>query len=382
MDMTAGFPSFFIMVVIDVAMFAIAVSGTVLLVKAWPILNQVKALHGVVFLLIGIWIQVGLYVFDFVTMTILPFTIGMEPAMVMMRDAHLNYSWYINLSSTLFIFLGIIQIIRGMNRQIIENKVLRIKAEESNRAKTRFISSMSHELRTPLNSIIGFSQIIKSSSQSEKDIEYANFIEKSGGHLQDLINDILDLSRIESGFSELRLEPTDLARTIGDVVDIMKTRLEAAAVRIDSDAVASVGQVWVDEKAIRQILIGLLDNAIRHSDAGGTIAIALERAPDDEEIRLSVVDDGEGVAEEALPHIFEPFFTTNPRVTQRGRRFGLGLAIYKRLVEGHGGRVAVSSQPGEGTAIRLTLPTRVDEREETAARRGSTPQVIRLVEGG
>lgn len=233
-------------------------------------------------------------------------------------------------------------------------------AEAASRAKSTFLSTMSHELRTPLNAILGFSEVIRDnllgreSARSYED--YAGDIHSSGEHLLDLINDILDLAKVEEGQITLSPEPIDLNAVIGSTLNLMQPRAIAKRHALSAAAGPDSHRVLADLRALKQILFNLIANAIQFTDPGGKIEISV--APqDDGTIEICVEDSGIGIAKADIGRVFNPF----ERVTEHGKPetegTGLGLAVVKSLVELQNGYVRVASNPGVGSKFCVYLPS-------------------------
>jgi two-component system, cell cycle sensor histidine kinase PleC len=232
------------------------------------------------------------------------------------------------------------------------------RAEAANRAKSEFLANMSHELRTPLNAIIGFSEMIHSRAFAlEKDAEYGLIIHQSGHHLLALINDILDLAKIEAGGLSLKETDIELARLLRECVEMMRVRADSGEVVLHCDTPAA--QVWVhaDERALRQIVLNLLSNALKFTPAQGAVRVFL-RSEKDGAIAFGVMDTGYGIRSEDLKRVFENFGQGRHDVSMADKGTGLGLPIVKGLAEAHGGRVDLRSHVGEGTCVTVTLPAR------------------------
>ncbi|MCK6451093.1 MAG: PAS-domain containing protein [Alphaproteobacteria bacterium] len=242
-------------------------------------------------------------------------------------------------------------------------------AERANAYKTAFLRSITHELRTPLNAIIGFSEFLQSEALgklgSPKYAEYVEIIRASGMHLLSLINQLLDLSRIEAGRLELKRDIHDL----GDILRycVAMVRESAArgglklAIHIPEEPVA----VDVDLLATRQVVLNLLSNAIKFTEPGGTVA--LHTAIDGAMVKVAVADTGVGIADEDLPRLMQPFTQAGDVMTRRAQGSGLGLAIARALTELHGGRIALESRLGVGTTVSATLPLAPDPVEQAVA---------------
>jgi len=231
------------------------------------------------------------------------------------------------------------------------------EAEFANAAKTVFLANMSHELRTPLNAVIGFSEMIASRALGENSpryFEYATDIGASGRYLLSIIEDLLDMSRIELGQMQLKEEPIALAEVTGDVVKFLTLRAREKRIEIRKQGLDSLPKVMVDPKAMRQALINLLTNAVKFSRQGSEVVIRGEM--ESSGIALSVIDRGLGIKAEDLPRIFEPFWQNEAYRRQTKEGIGLGLAITQRLVHAHEGTIEVDSREGEGTTVTIHLP--------------------------
>jgi PAS domain S-box-containing protein len=241
------------------------------------------------------------------------------------------------------------------------------RAEAASATKSRFLANMSHELRTPLNAIIGFSDIIRREMfgpvGSERYKEYAQLILESGEHLLDLINDILDMSKIEAGKFDLRLEPIDLHDVIHSSLKLLETRAQQAKLILTAELGEDKPHIQADRRAIKQILLNLLTNSIKFTPPGGVVTTSLQILSDG--VALQVRDTGIGIAEKDLSRITLPFeqVTHDPMLAQTGS--GLGLALVQSLVTMHMGTLKIDSAQGEGTLITVFLPA--DPRGRAAA---------------
>jgi two-component system cell cycle sensor histidine kinase PleC len=231
------------------------------------------------------------------------------------------------------------------------------RAESANRSKSEFLANMSHELRTPLNAIIGFSEIMEGSMfgplGSPKYTEYAHDIHSSGQHLLELINDILDMSKIEAGRMTLEKQPTDLAKVIDESLRLVSGRAEIASVKVLNQA-GALPEIEADKRAIKQVLLNLLSNAIKFTPAGGDIRV--ESMANDSDVTISVTDTGIGIPAHALPKIGRPFEQVESQHSKKHKGTGLGLALSRSLVEMHGGTLKIASTEGVGTKVTFTLP--------------------------
>jgi signal transduction histidine kinase len=223
--------------------------------------------------------------------------------------------------------------------------------------KSEFLANMSHELRTPLNAIVGFSQVLKEGlfgSVNEKQDEYLDDILSSADHLLSLINDILDLSKVEAGQVELEIAPFSLRESLERGVVMVRERAMRHAITIGSELDPAADLVEGDERRIRQVVFNLLSNAVKFTPEGGRIDVFTARK--DGRILVSVSDTGPGIAREDQERIFEEFQQARAQNGERPEGTGLGLALSRSLVELHGGRIWVESEPGEGSTFTFTLP--------------------------
>ena len=235
----------------------------------------------------------------------------------------------------------------------------RRRAEAANIAKSRFLATMSHELRTPLNAVLGFSEVMKSEILGPHSIptykEYAKDIHESGQHLLNLINEILDLSRIEAGRYELQEEAVTLADVAEDCHRLLKLRAEKKGLRILQNYQENLPQIWADERAIRQVCLNLLSNAIKFTPSDGTISLTVGTTESGGQY-LSVNDTGPGIPEDEIPRVLKSFGQGSLAHKTAEGGTGLGLPIVKGLVELHGGTFDLKSKLRQGTLVTVTLP--------------------------
>jgi two-component system, cell cycle sensor histidine kinase PleC len=231
------------------------------------------------------------------------------------------------------------------------------RAEEANQTKSRFLANMSHELRTPLNAIIGFSEIMESgmfgSLGSEKYQEYCHDILTSGHYLLEVINDILDMSKIEAGRMKLDMEPLDLSKTLAESLRVVSGRAEDKHLVLDADIEQAVSVV-ADRRAAKQILVNLLSNAVKFTPEGGKVAVRSHLLPD--RIVLLIADTGIGIPAQSLARLGRPFEQVESQLTKTYHGSGLGLAIARSLTQLHGGSMRLRSRLGTGTVVRVSLP--------------------------
>src|SRR5581483_6377158 len=231
--------------------------------------------------------------------------------------------------------------------------------EIASQHKSEFLANMSHELRTPLNAIIGFSEVLLEQMFGElnaKQEEYLQDILSSGRHLLSLINDILDLSKVEAGRMELELGTFALPEALENGLTMIKERASRHGIQLSLDVDPQIGMVEADERKVKQVVFNLLSNAIKFTPDGGQVALTARLA--DDEIAIAVRDTGIGIAPEDQARIFEEFQQARHQATQTREGTGLGLALTKRFVELHGGRIWVESEVGMGSTFTFTLPLR------------------------
>ena len=246
----------------------------------------------------------------------------------------------------------------NVNRMNDELRRLYTELEAASRHKSEFLANMSHELRTPLNAVIGFSQVLRDEmvgSVNEKQAEYLDDIISSGNHLLSLINDVLDLSKVEAGQVELDVHPFSLREALERGVVMVRERATKDGVRVAFAADPEVDPVDGDERRIKQVIFNLLSNAVKFTPAGGEVDVSATRV--NGEVRVSVADTGPGIAPEDRDRIFEEFQQSETGVGLR-EGTGLGLALSKRFVELHGGRIWLESEPGRGSTFTFALPVR------------------------
>jgi two-component system, cell cycle sensor histidine kinase PleC len=242
----------------------------------------------------------------------------------------------------------------------------RLRAEEANLAKSRFLATMSHELRTPLNAILGFSEIMRAeilgAHANPTYKEYAADIHQSGQHLLNLINEILDISRIEAGRYELHEAPLDLEAVVEDCQRLLRLRAQNKGLKLIENFTPELPQLWADERAIRQICLNLLSNAIKFTPSGGTVTLAIGQSATGGQF-LSVKDTGPGIPENEIPRVLKSFGQGSLAHESAEGGTGLGLPITKGLIELHDGSFELKSRLRHGTEVIVTFPAnRVMER--------------------
>jgi two-component system cell cycle sensor histidine kinase PleC len=235
----------------------------------------------------------------------------------------------------------------------------RRRAETANSAKSRFLATMSHELRTPLNAILGFSEVMKTEMFGPLDNpqyrEYAGNIHESGKHLLHLINEILDLTRIESGRYELHEEPVRLADIAAECHRLLKLRAEGKGIAVTEEVGPDLPVVWADQRAMRQICLNLMSNALKFTPKGGRIVLGVGAMPDGGQF-LAVRDNGPGIPADEIPKVLQAFGQGALAHQTAEGGAGLGLAIVQNLIELHGGSLDLQSELRKGTEAKVTLP--------------------------
>jgi cell cycle sensor histidine kinase DivJ len=236
-------------------------------------------------------------------------------------------------------------------------EVARSESERANAAKSRFLATMSHELRTPLNAIIGFSEMLTNDSlvvDAARQTEYAKLINDSGRHLLSVVNGILDMSKMETGNFEIVPEPFAPAQVIASCCGLLALKAQEAKVELKTRIAAGLPEISADRRALNQILINLVSNAIKFTPRGGRVIVAA--VCDGPRLRVTVEDTGVGIGEDDLPRLGEAFFQARASYDRRHDGTGLGLSIVKGLVRLHGGDMDIHSRLGEGTRVTIGLP--------------------------
>ena len=275
------------------------------------------------------------------------------------------------------------QEIRDLNASLERRVAERtLQLEEASRAKSDFLANMSHELRTPLNSIIGFSEMLRDGVLGGLDAKQRGFVADifdAGTHLLSLINDILDLSKVEAGMLELEVDRLDVAALLKASTLVVREKAAAHRIRLDTRVDPALGTILADERKLKQIIYNLLANAVKFTPDGGAVTlrarrctrtevaldgamparlIALPPGEDGEFLEITIEDTGVGIAEEHLPKLFEPFTQVDSSVARRQGGTGLGLSLVRCLAELHGGTVGVASRLGAGSRFCVWLPYR------------------------
>ena len=234
----------------------------------------------------------------------------------------------------------------------------RDEAESASRAKTQFLANMSHELRTPLNAVIGFSEILNrelfGALGEQRYRDYARMIHESGEHLLHVVNDILDMSKIEAGKLKLVKEPFDVGSLIASCTEVMRHAAEAKHLSLITEVAPGMPELIADKRACKQMLLNVISNAIKFTDAGGSVRVAARE--ENGMVELIVADTGIGISEQDLPKLGNPFVQADNAYNRSHDGAGLGLSVVKGLARLHGGRLEIASKLGHGTTTTILLP--------------------------
>lgn len=250
--------------------------------------------------------------------------------------------------------VGLSQPTGGVSGILVLYDVTQMRKLENMRRE--FVANVSHELRTPLTSIRGFVETLLSGAYADpgKCQEFLKIVEEDSSRLSRLIDDLLELSRLESKKSPLLKTEVEMNVEADKALAVFRTRLEERKIKIDKKFSPGLPKIQADPDRLRQVFVNLLDNAIKFSPEAGTIRVSIEQVP--QFIRVSVQDDGAGIPEESVPRIFERFYRVDKARARDSGGTGLGLAIVKHIVEAHGGYVACESELGKGSRFSFTLP--------------------------
>ncbi len=239
-------------------------------------------------------------------------------------------------------------------RDVTEHKLAKEAAEQASRAKSEFLSRMSHELRTPLNAILGFAQLLEMDSLAPEQRESVQHILKGGQHLLDLINEVLDIARIETGRVALSSEPIPIRDVVRESLELIAPLAAQRHIRITGSAQVHPGHVLADRQRLKQVLLNLLSNAVKYNRQGGSVTLICEDTPQ-ERLRIKVHDTGAGIAADKVARLFIPFDRLGIERTGVDGT-GIGLALSKRLVELMDGEIGVESEVGRGSTFWVEFP--------------------------
>jgi signal transduction histidine kinase len=256
----------------------------------------------------------------------------------------------------------IVVMFNRFSKKVIERIAAHAAASEAaNQAKSDFLANMSHELRSPLNAIIGFSEVLNeglAGDLSSRQKDYCAEIFNSGQHLLSLINDILDLSKIEAGKMSLELERVNLTLLLESCLSIVREKALVHNIALRTSIAADLGDGMVDVRKFKQMVYNLLANAVKFTPDGGSILMQAQLDPSGQ-LEFSVADSGIGIAEKDLPRLFTPFEQLDSSLARKFEGTGLGLSMVRRLAELHGGTVNVDSELGKGSLFMVRIPLRM-----------------------
>ena len=275
------------------------------------------------------------------------------------KELHTNQQRLKNLVSDLERSEGYAEeLARKLNEQ-------KIRAERSANSKSAFLANMSHELRTPLNAINGFSEVLSEELYGPlgdpRYLDYSRDILASGQHLLDMINDILDMAKIEAGKTTIDLRPIDLVEPVDAAIRMIRRRAEEKSIQLNLHAQNDLPHVDADHRAVKQMVLNLLSNAIKFTDENGQINVSVLQHK--HQLCVAVQDDGIGIPEDALPHLAQPFEQVADSQERNTKGTGLGLALTKSFAELHGGKLMIASRLGEGTTVSFLIPVNQDKSD-------------------
>ena len=293
---------------------------------------------------------IGMFYFaDLFVMHVLPVFISNAKAMSIMENMHLNHRWIVML-------LGLSSICAGFTLTIKKLFILE-DAERANQAKSEFLSRMSHELRTPLNAILGFSQLLVMDPNEKLTLNQKNSvdeIQKGGKHLLSLVDEVLDLSKIESGDLDVSIEPLEFFPLIKELMELLKPIAGERDIQLVNEITPEQGVILADRVRLKQVLLNLLSNAVKYNQKGGEVRIFSDMGRG-ETFRIHVKDTGAGIPEDKQAGLFEPFDRLGAEATEV-EGTGVGLTITKSLVEMMGGSISFESKVGEGSCFTVEMP--------------------------
>jgi two-component system cell cycle sensor histidine kinase PleC len=273
--------------------------------------------------------------------------------------AHLARHIYLTARDMLLLREDKNELIEQLTAAKIESDKARRRAEAASQAKSEFLANMSHELRTPLNAILGFSEVMRDEAfgnlGSRQYVDYASHIHDSGQHLLGLINDVLDLARVEAGRFSIRAEEIDVPAAIGNALAMFDIRTRQAGIALKAGLDSNLPLLLADGRGFRQVLLNLISNAIKFTPAGGTVTVFARRAAGGG-MEVGVADTGAGIDPVDVATVFEAFGQGRHDISARDKGTGLGLPIVRGLVEAHGGKVTLDSVLGKGTTVICTFP--------------------------
>lgn len=344
-------------------------------------LEEMRSSVGFKLIIAGLSVFAVFYIADFISVFVLPQMVGPERAASLMWYSGFTVSWFVNLLGTACMLTGFLLMIKAamnlvgelevsktdLTDKLAANKAETVQLREitqksaaAARAKSELLANVSHELRTPLNAIIGFSNILKKELYGPighvKYHEYAEDISQSGLHLLAIINDILDLSKIEAGQMELQEEIFDIGDAIGVVLSLVRESAETNGVAIKIDLAEDMPWLLADERRVKQIILNLLSNAVKFTPQGGEVTVKVWCSPKSGYV-IQVSDTGIGIAPEDLSKVLAPFGQVGNSLNRDCQGTGIGLPLTKSLAEMHGGSLNIESRVGVGTTVTVRLPS-------------------------
>ena len=346
-----------LMTVFDLFIIGVVIYANYIYLQRIDSIKQIGAKLSAQLLLLGLDAIGFFYLADLATIYILPLFMPMMEAMSWMKALHLNAMWFVMTASSVMLVMGVAHLLYTVfPRQITAVSELENRqklAERSVQVKDEFFASMNHELRTPLTSIIGNAEILSESQLTSDQKVLLESVKVSGRSLLSLVNDILDLSKMEAGKFEIDRSPFDLSQMLRDVEMIFSSKARNSKLHFEiKREVSPRNQIWGDGKRVQQILINLLSNAFKFTDQGSVVlTISL-----DETLNLTVEDTGIGMSEESIERLFQPYKQADSTISLRFGGTGLGVHICKQLAEQMAGTIEVSSSEGKGSCFKLKLP--------------------------
>jgi len=282
-------------------------------------------------------------------------------------------------NSTLFnnLQLSNIELETRVKERTTQLNTLNLELEQANRAKDEFLASMSHELRTPLNSILGMSESLLEQRRgplNEKQEQYIQLISSSGAHLLDLINDILEVSKIEAGKLEIHPDIISVKEVCKSSLNFVKEFALKKSITLEFTNEQSISTLRADPQRLKQILVNLLNNAVKFTPEKGTVSLEVKTNTEKDQIRFSVIDNGIGISHENLSKLFTPFTQLDSSLSSQHNGTGLGLVLVLRFTELHGGSLQVESEPGKGSRFTVNLPwSKIETKDQNKDSRSSLP---------
>jgi len=358
-----------------------AITMTVLYLRYRKSLGHVGATGGILMILFSFWTITLYYAANAGSIIALPNDIVYFSTIQSLLALNYSFIWETGLLVTILTTLGIAFSLKAFWVQNQQLEKAKMEAEYYNQQKSNFLASMSHELRTPLNAIIGFAEFMQHLSddaQKDRIDEYAGIIVDSGNLLKGLIDDLLDVSKIEEGMRELNLEQLSLADLVTQAVEMEGDAAKRAGVSLSFDVPPLMPTMSGDRRALKQVLLNLLSNAIKFTPKAGEVVVSVKPASNGG-AEISVSDNGIGIDGELQKRLFKPFVHGDAYIANREISHGLGLSICKKLVELHGGRIEVKSSVGEGSRFTIFLPE-IPERNDPLAKNSPAPQATPIQE--